>query len=319
MSVRRYTIVWVDTHGRPIQRLKLRPWHLGLALATALMATGGALAGLLGLVALIPPASAAPALPHIAALAHRVAALEAQIAPLGDQGARNAAAFAQVWSRSASAQPAFGPADLREAAPPAQLQDGRLSSAAHLAAPPRPSRRAAEGVGYDLDLLALSEARLQRITQKGEALFVSLMHTLDHFHDAAQQIASTPSIRPSLSPWLSSSYGRRLDPITQRWMMHKGLDLAGSIGMPIFAPADGKVIWTGWRGGYGKTVVIDHGYGLQTHFAHLDAYQVDAGERVRRGDVIARMGNSGRSTGPHLHYEVRREGQPVDPRDFILD
>ena len=317
MSSRRYTIVWVDTHGRPIRRLKLRPWHLRLALATGLTAVGGVVAGLLGLVALVPQASARPPLPPIATLARRVAQLEAQMGPLGDQAARNAAAFAQVWSRSASAHLAPSVADLREAAPLNQMQDGRLSPTAERSISPSSGRRAA--AAYDLDLLTLSEARLQRITQHGEALFVSLMHTLDHFHDAAQQIASTPSIRPSLSPWLSSSYGRRLDPITQRWMMHKGLDLAGSIGMPIFAPADGKVIWTGWRGGYGKTVVIDHGYGLQTHFAHLDAYHVDAGERVRRGDVIARMGNSGRSTGPHLHYEVRREGQPVDPRDFILD
>jgi murein DD-endopeptidase MepM/ murein hydrolase activator NlpD len=89
--------------------------------------------------------------------------------------------------------------------------------------------------------------------------------------------------------------------------------------MEILAPADGMVIWLGGRGGYGKTVVLDHGYGVQSHFAHLNSYRVQLGQRVHRGEVIAEMGSTGISTGPHLHYEVRRHGRPLDPRNFILD
>ena len=89
--------------------------------------------------------------------------------------------------------------------------------------------------------------------------------------------------------------------------------------MLVFAPADGKVIWTGVRGGYGQVVVLDHGWGLQTHFAHLSKYLVERGDQVKRGEPIAEMGNTGRSTGPHLHYEVRQDGFPTDPRNFILD
>jgi murein DD-endopeptidase MepM/ murein hydrolase activator NlpD len=118
---------------------------------------------------------------------------------------------------------------------------------------------------------------------------------------------------------VTSSFGRRRDPIFKTWLMHKGLDLGGHTGMDITAPADGIVIYTGWRGGYGKTVVVDHGFGLQTHYAHLSDYRVQVGQRVRRGEVLALMGSTGKSTGPHLHYEVRSNGQPLDPIRFILD
>ena len=101
--------------------------------------------------------------------------------------------------------------------------------------------------------------------------------------------------------------------------MHKGVDLAGYTGMPISSPADGIIIWTGRRGGYGLTIVIDHGYGLQSHYAHLNRYLVKVGQRLRRGDIIAEMGSTGKSTGPHLHYEVRRNGEPVNPVHYILD
>ena len=102
-------------------------------------------------------------------------------------------------------------------------------------------------------------------------------------------------------------------------VMHKGVDFAGYTGMPVVAPADGVVIWTGTRGGYGRTVVIDHGNGIQTHFAHLNRYDVRRGDHVARGEVVAEMGSTGKSTGPHLHYEVRRYGEPVDPLSFILN
>lgn len=146
-----------------------------------------------------------------------------------------------------------------------------------------------------------------------------LADLLDYFHDAHFLLSSTPSIKPAPAARMSSHFGKRSDPIHQRWVLHKGIDLSGYPGMEIYAPADGVVIWTGVRGGYGRTVVLDHGAGLQSHFAHLRRWLVQPGDRVKRGDLIAEMGNTGRSTGPHLHYEVRRYGQPLNPLNFILD
>jgi murein DD-endopeptidase MepM/ murein hydrolase activator NlpD len=148
---------------------------------------------------------------------------------------------------------------------------------------------------------------------------LAMAHALDYFAEAQEALARTPSVRPVLTAWLSSTFGRRRDPILGHWVIHKGLDLAGHMGDPVQAPADGTVIWTGPRGGYGLTVVVDHGNALQTHYAHLMATHVLRGDHVRRGDRLASMGSSGRSTGPHLHYEVRQSGQPLNPLRFILD
>ena len=160
---------------------------------------------------------------------------------------------------------------------------------------------------------------LQRLSDQGNSLQNSLGDTLEYFNDAEKLLSNTPSIRPTQNRWFTSSFGRRSDPWNGSWVMHKGIDLGGQMGEDIYAPADGVVIFTGWRGGYGLTVVVDHGYDIQTHFAHLSRARIANGDRVRRGDIIASMGTTGRSTGPHLHYEVRRDGQPLDPRVFILD
>ncbi len=162
-------------------------------------------------------------------------------------------------------------------------------------------------------------AHTDALLAQGLELEGSLADLLEYWRDAEQRLTYTPSVRPARSPWATSSYGVRIDPVFHYWVMHKGLDLGGFIGMLIYAPADGIVIWTGTRGGYGQTVVIDHGMGLQTHYAHLSKYMVRKGDVIRRGDPIAEMGSTGKSTGPHLHYEVRQDGVPMDPRQFILD
>jgi len=154
---------------------------------------------------------------------------------------------------------------------------------------------------------------------QSRALQDGLELTLEYFDDAQRLLKNTPSIRPANDAWISSRFGRRHDPMHGGLVMHKGVDFAGYTGMPVVAPADGVVIWTGTRGGYGRTVVIDHGNGIQTHFAHLNRYDVRRGDHVARGEVVAEMGSTGKSTGPHLHYEVRRYGEPVDPLSFILN
>ena len=101
--------------------------------------------------------------------------------------------------------------------------------------------------------------------------------------------------------------------------MHNGLDIAAAPGSPIVAPADGVVSFAGYDPGYGKLVSIDHGYGVVTRFGHTSQIFVEVGQRIRRRDVIAAVGNTGRSTGPHLHYEVRVNSVPVDPYNYVLD
>ncbi len=131
-------------------------------------------------------------------------------------------------------------------------------------------------------------------------------------------LASTPSLWP-VRGWLTSTFGVRLDPYTAERTMHVGLDIANAVGTPVVSPADGVVIFDGTEGGYGNVLVIDHGYGVRTRYGHLEKIDVKLGEHVKRGQRVAKVGNTGRSTGPHLHYEVRVNGIPEDPRKFILE
>lgn len=131
-------------------------------------------------------------------------------------------------------------------------------------------------------------------------------------------LASTPSIWP-VKGWLSSSFGTRLSPFTNEKEFHKGIDISTRKKTPIVAPADGIVVYVGRKPGYGRTLRIDHGYGLVTRYAHLQKALLKRGQRVKRGEKIALVGNTGRSTGPHLHYEVHRNGIPVDPLRYIVN
>jgi len=116
---------------------------------------------------------------------------------------------------------------------------------------------------------------------------------------------------------MSSGFGVRVDPFLHGAAMHTGIDLRGDEGEPVRATAAGTVSHAGWSGGYGKMVEIDHGNGLATRYAHLSAIDVRVGEKVRIGQTVGKLGSTGRSTGPHLHYETRVEGDPVDPQKFL--
>ncbi len=128
------------------------------------------------------------------------------------------------------------------------------------------------------------------------------------------------NVRPSLWPVygrLLSSYGKRSDPFSGEGAFHSGVDITASLGSSIKASADGVVSHADWGSGYGRLVVVDHGNGLQTYYAHLMRIDVIAGQEVRRGQLLGASGSSGRSTGPHLHYEVRQNGTPVNPYIFL--
>ncbi|MCC7496503.1 MAG: M23 family metallopeptidase [Bryobacterales bacterium] len=117
---------------------------------------------------------------------------------------------------------------------------------------------------------------------------------------------------------LLSHFGSRSDPFTGEGAFHSGLDISAPYGTPVHVAADGVVKRTEWGGGYGRLVIVDHGNGYQTYYAHLSRYEVLPGQEVRSGQVIAYSGASGRATAPHLHYEVRRGGNPVDPHRFLV-
>jgi murein DD-endopeptidase MepM/ murein hydrolase activator NlpD len=127
-----------------------------------------------------------------------------------------------------------------------------------------------------------------------------------------------PSIRPLDSGFVSSGYGRRIDPFTGRLAMHYGVDYCTWEGEPVYATADGLVTKSRTEVTFGKIIVIDHGNGFRTVFAHNQENLVQKGQNVKRGDVIARVGNSGRSTGPHLHYEIQKDGKAINPLNYVL-
>ena len=141
---------------------------------------------------------------------------------------------------------------------------------------------------------------------------------LKYLEDQQNLLASTPAIRP-VSGWTSSRFGYRVSPFTGLREFHKGLDIATRIGTPIVATADGVVTFAGRKGLLGKMIIIDHGHGMVTRYGHADKLLKKGGEAVKRGDTIALVGNTGRSTGSHLHYEVRLNGIPVNPEKYILN
>lgn len=137
-------------------------------------------------------------------------------------------------------------------------------------------------------------------------------------HQRARWISQTPAITP-VKGILTSGFGYRSDPVTHGRGDHQGVDIAAAPGQPVRASADGIVMRAGTIGGLGKAIYLAHGYGVTTRYGHMSKVEVRPGQRVKRGDIIGRVGNTGRSTGYHLHYEVRQDGQPVNPLVYILD
>ena len=158
----------------------------------------------------------------------------------------------------------------------------------------------------------------QASSNQNEAL-ESLLKSLE---DQQNLLASTPAIRPvarNVKSWITSRFGYRKSPFTQRRELHKGYDIASRQGTPILSTADGVVTFAGKKGLLGNTVVIDHGHGMVTRYGHCSKLLKKRGDKVKRWETIALMGNSGRSTGPHVHYEVHMNGIPVNPVKYILN
>ena len=166
-------------------------------------------------------------------------------------------------------------------------------------------------------LIKQMKADLERLSMEAQAEQSSLQRLETLLEGRQEQLACTPSILPARG-WLTSGFGYRISPFTGTIQMHEGIDIANAIGAPVVAPADGLVVKVGREYGYGKVLAINHGYGILTRYGHLHRAYVKIGQKVKRGDLIGELGNSGRSTGPHLHYEVRINKVAVDPRKYIL-
>ena len=161
--------------------------------------------------------------------------------------------------------------------------------------------KAIEGLNTEIAVTAISQDQLSQFLKEQKSL-----------------LACTPAIAPAKG-WYSSRFGYRISPFTNQREFHKGLDIATRIGTPIIAPADGLVVFAAREGNYGRMIAINHGYNMKTRYGHLNKFRVKKGDRVQRGQIIGEVGKSGRSTGPHLHYEVLLNGVPVNPLRYILN
>jgi murein DD-endopeptidase MepM/ murein hydrolase activator NlpD len=160
----------------------------------------------------------------------------------------------------------------------------------------------------DVDKMSYRSHRLEKDLSVLEQRFV----------EQSQLFSSTPSIAP-VRGILTDGFGGRSDPFTGEPGTHNAIDISSAVGQAVRAPADGIVVKSEWANGYGNVIYISHGYGYSTRYGHLSGYNVKPGQHVRRGDIIGYVGSTGRSTGPHLHYEVRLNNNPVNPLAYILN
>jgi len=169
-----------------------------------------------------------------------------------------------------------------------------------------------ELLGELSDELGMLEANLDRQSARADLL-------MSYLNAHKKLLSSIPSITPIDGGWLSSGYGYRRDPFTHRKAFHHGVDIACPVGTPIHVSADGVISKVSWYPDWGYAVEVDHGNGFSTWYAHCSKVTRQRGDRVQRGDVIALVGSTGRSTGPHLHYEVRINGRSKNPIYYMLD
>ncbi len=167
----------------------------------------------------------------------------------------------------------------------------------------------------------LSEAIeiVEEITRKFEFEKAQHFEIAEKFKINEKLFESIPALKPTSGTYSYNGFGMRLHPILKRYKRHEGLDIITDRGTHVIAPGNGVVTFVGRRGGYGLEIEINHGYGYKTLYAHLSKSLVKKGQRIKRGDLIAKTGNSGLSTGPHLHYEVLHKGVNLNPADFFFD
>jgi murein DD-endopeptidase MepM/ murein hydrolase activator NlpD len=301
MRTRRYTIVLADRRTGVVRRFTLALWPTlmtvsGVLALPVLIGTGAALKAKYDVAQIYSTASSL----EIENANYRIAteALSGQI-----QGLQ--AAITELGAKAAL-EPALQAAmDKLPAVVKSRAMGGGSGRAAAPAMGALPALQSPENTfGLLRELLHGLESRLSLVrsdVDKRNAL-----------------AAATPSIWPAHG-WLTSRVGSRLDPITGDRDFHAGLDISADHGSQVYATADGIVTHAAAEGGYGNLVVVDHGYGLETRYGHLSRYSVRPGDTVKRGDVVGLVGSTGKSTGAHLHYEVRVNGRLLNPLQLLLN
>ncbi|GAB4374206.1 MAG: hypothetical protein Kow0062_11960 [Acidobacteriota bacterium] len=293
MLKRHYTVMVVPDARGSMKRFQLRGTQIVAALAGA---------GLVVVLALVAPV----ALLWARGVSGDLAAVQAERDELAQRTAEVEATIADLRARL-------------------DLFERRTAKLAVMAGLDMPSLGIG-GQGYPKGLEGLTPAaradvfrsEAEELSGLGDLLERRLDTVERAFGEQSERLSRIPSIVP-VRGLMGSGYGWRRDPFTGLRQFHRGLDISAPEGTPVRAPADGIVVKTERNGGYGKVLYISHGDGIVTRYGHLSAYKVRPGARVRRGDVIALVGSSGRSTASHLHYEVLVRGQHVDPMKYISD
>jgi len=182
-------------------------------------------------------------------------------------------------------------------------------------------KTAGQGGVMQQSAMPLSQAEFESFFSELENSFdtqsLGLVQLQDYLITEDNIKSAIPAGRPIKKGWISSYYGYRVDPFNGKKTFHHGLDFAGKAGSDVLAVADGIVSWHGTRGGYGEMIEIDHGNGYQSRYAHNKKLVVKLGDRIKKGQAIALMGSTGRSTGPHVHFEILRDGKTVNPANFV--
>ena len=220
-----------------------------------------------------------------------------------------------MGAKPAAGQPVEEYEPMEQRASPQEMQAQDQTFATEEFANDQAGELAVEESDKDYGSLVVRIDKAVRETQLKEQSVIDLWESLS---ERQSLINSTPNIKPAKG-WLTSRFGYRISPFSGKTALHAGLDIAAAPGSPVYAPADGVVVFASYDESYGKLVTVDHGYGVTTRFGHLSQIYVQTGQRVSKWDVIGAVGNTGRSTGPHLHYEVRVNGTAVDPANYILD
>jgi murein DD-endopeptidase MepM/ murein hydrolase activator NlpD len=296
-----FTVIVVSDHSQAVRKFRLpRKWLKNAAYAAGAVAA-------VALLAIVHYFALLGASSENAVLKEENAQLRSQILLVQEKVAHISATLDRVERFDAKLRTAV--TQLQD--PERNLAIGPVGDSHADAAIPGPAPAAAANLSALPGKLSSLETEATRQEQ-------SLRELQEYFDDQRSLLASTPSIWPTRG-WVTSDFGTRMDPYTAERRMHQGMDIATPHGQPIYTPSDGTVVFAGTEGGYGKVLVVDHGYGVKTRYGHLSEINVRLGDRVRRGDKVASVGNTGRSTGPHLHYEVRVNGIPENPRKFILE
>jgi murein DD-endopeptidase MepM/ murein hydrolase activator NlpD len=295
---RQYTLIVVSDHSQAVRKFRLpRRWlRRGLV--------GGGVAALLGLVTVSHYFTLLSAASENRVLKEENAQLKSQVLLVQEKVAHVQATLDRVERFDAKLRSAV--THLQD--PERNLAIGPVGAPEAPPASPPAARENPEAL----------PGRLASLDNEAQRQETSLRELSEYFEDQKSMLASTPSIWPTHG-WVTSDFGARLDPYSADRSMHQGLDISTPHGQPVITPSDGTVVFNGTEGGYGKVLIIDHGYGVKTRYGHLSETFVRLGERVARGQKVAAVGNTGRSTGPHLHYEVRVNGIPENPRKFILE